>query len=37
MDAAEERARTEIERAIEAALAAPYPDPAAERATEYAA
>jgi acetoin:2,6-dichlorophenolindophenol oxidoreductase subunit alpha len=37
VDAAEQRARTEIERAIEAALAAPYPDPATEGATEYAA
>jgi TPP-dependent pyruvate/acetoin dehydrogenase alpha subunit len=37
VDAAEQRARTEIERAIEAALSASYPDPAVERATEYAA
>ena len=37
VDAAAERARAEVERSVDAALAAPYPDPAAERATEYAA
>jgi TPP-dependent pyruvate/acetoin dehydrogenase alpha subunit len=35
--AAAEQATTDaLERAVENALAAPYPDPAAERATEYA-
>jgi TPP-dependent pyruvate/acetoin dehydrogenase alpha subunit len=37
VDAAEERARTTIDAGIEAALAAPYPDPEAEQATEFAA
>lgn len=32
----EQEADEQIERAIEAALAAPYPDPEGERATEYA-
>jgi acetoin:2,6-dichlorophenolindophenol oxidoreductase subunit alpha len=32
----EEAARKRIDRAVETALAAPYPDPAAERATEFA-
>jgi acetoin:2,6-dichlorophenolindophenol oxidoreductase subunit alpha len=36
VDAAEERARTTIDAAVEAALAAPYPDPEAEQAKEYA-
>jgi TPP-dependent pyruvate/acetoin dehydrogenase alpha subunit len=37
VDAAEERARTTIDAAVEAALAAPYPDPETEQAKEYAA
>jgi acetoin:2,6-dichlorophenolindophenol oxidoreductase subunit alpha len=37
VDAAAQRARETIDRAVEAALAAPYPDPAVERATEFAA
>jgi len=32
----EEAARARMDRAVEAALAAPYPDPAAEHATEFA-
>jgi TPP-dependent pyruvate/acetoin dehydrogenase alpha subunit len=35
VDAAEREARARIDRAVEAALAAPYPDPATERATEF--
>jgi len=33
---AEEAARARMDRAVEAALAAPYPDPVAEHATEFA-
>jgi acetoin:2,6-dichlorophenolindophenol oxidoreductase subunit alpha len=36
VDAAEERAKESMRVASEAALAAPYPDPATERATEFA-
>jgi pyruvate dehydrogenase E1 component alpha subunit len=32
----EQEARARIDAAVEAALAAPYPDPAAEHATEFA-
>jgi acetoin:2,6-dichlorophenolindophenol oxidoreductase subunit alpha len=32
----EEATRVRMDRAVEAALAAPYPDPAAEHATEFA-
>jgi hypothetical protein len=32
----EEETRARIDRAVQAALAAPYPDPGAERATEFA-
>jgi TPP-dependent pyruvate/acetoin dehydrogenase alpha subunit len=35
IDDAEASARTAIEQAVEAALAAPYPDPAEDAATEY--
>jgi TPP-dependent pyruvate/acetoin dehydrogenase alpha subunit len=35
IDEAEASARTAIEQAVEAALAAPYPDPAEDAATEY--
>jgi acetoin:2,6-dichlorophenolindophenol oxidoreductase subunit alpha len=35
VDAAERRARERIEAAVEAALAAPFPDPADERSSEY--
>ncbi len=35
IDAAEASARAAIDQAVEAALAAPYPDPAADAATEY--
>ena len=35
VDGAEREARARIDRAVEAALAAPYPDPAHERATEF--
>jgi TPP-dependent pyruvate/acetoin dehydrogenase alpha subunit len=35
LDAAAERAKEEMRGASEAALAAPYPDPQAERATEF--
>jgi pyruvate dehydrogenase E1 component alpha subunit len=35
IDEAEGSARTAIEQAVEAALAAPYPDPAEDAATEY--
>jgi acetoin:2,6-dichlorophenolindophenol oxidoreductase subunit alpha len=34
--AAESEVRATIDRAVEAALAAPYPDPAADAATEFA-
>jgi TPP-dependent pyruvate/acetoin dehydrogenase alpha subunit len=37
VDAAEQEARGRIDRAVEAALAAPYPDPERERATEFKA
>jgi TPP-dependent pyruvate/acetoin dehydrogenase alpha subunit len=37
IQAVEDEARARMERAIEAALAAPYPDPAQERATEFKA
>ena len=36
LDAIEREAQERIDQAIEAALAAPYPDPEADRATEYA-
>jgi acetoin:2,6-dichlorophenolindophenol oxidoreductase subunit alpha len=36
VEATERDVRAGLDRAIEAALAAPYPDPVAERATEYA-
>jgi acetoin:2,6-dichlorophenolindophenol oxidoreductase subunit alpha len=36
LDAAAERAQEQMRRASEAALAAPYPDPKVERATEFA-
>ena len=35
--AVEEEVEALIERTVESALAAPYPDPAADAATEYAA
>ena len=35
VDAADREARGRIDRAVEAALAAPYPDPEQERATEF--
>ncbi len=37
VDAAEAAVRTRLDEAIEQALASPYPDPAAEHATEFAA
>jgi TPP-dependent pyruvate/acetoin dehydrogenase alpha subunit len=37
IEATERDVRAALDRAVEAALAAPYPDPAADRATEYAA
>ena len=36
IDAVEEATRARMDRAVEAALAAPYPDPQAEHATEFA-
>jgi TPP-dependent pyruvate/acetoin dehydrogenase alpha subunit len=36
VDRVEQEARRRMEQAVEAALAAPYPDPAVERATEFA-
>jgi acetoin:2,6-dichlorophenolindophenol oxidoreductase subunit alpha len=36
VDGAERSARERIDRAVEAALAAPYPDPGRDRATEFA-
>ena len=36
LDEAAERAKESMRRASEAALAAPYPDPESERATEFA-
>jgi acetoin:2,6-dichlorophenolindophenol oxidoreductase subunit alpha len=37
VDGVEQRAREDLDRAVEAALAAAYPDPATEQAREYAA
>ena len=37
VDAVEQATRDELDAAVEAALAAPYPDPEVERATEFAA